>query len=109
MALILVLGAVSCAAPAIEKSESTIASTTHQSTTEPAEETVSESVQETSPDPEMVIKFKDAILEKDIRELLNKPEGDITVGDALEVTYIDFAKQYEDDDATKIHDITGLD
>jgi Leucine-rich repeat (LRR) protein len=47
--------------------------------------------------PDAVITFPDPVLERKVRENLNKPEGDITQKDAAMVTRLEFGTQWRED------------
>jgi len=61
-------------------------------------------------DPDAVVTFNDPVLESRVRELLGKPEGDITAADAAQVTElrIDLDWQEHIPDDIRIHDLTGI-
>ena len=59
-------------------------------------------------DPNAVIPFDDEVLEGMIRTVMNKPEGDITVADALSVTQLDLTMDGNDWSKPRIHSLEAL-
>lgn len=61
-------------------------------------------------DPAEVIKFPDPALEAKVRAAIGKPEGDITAGDAAQVTMLDLSNQWQPKmpEDILIRDLTGL-
>ncbi|MDD3521303.1 MAG: hypothetical protein PHU65_08760 [Actinomycetota bacterium] len=96
-----VFGTVSCASSA---SQDTGAQTSI------AEQTTMESVQTTEQaDPKSeVIVFNDPVLEEKIRAAMNKPEGNITVGEAESVKKIDGDIEWQSPEEMMIKDISVL-
>lgn len=62
---------------------------------------------EASPTEEVVV-FTDTVLEKMVREAMNKPEGDITIAEAEAVTKLDFDIEWQSPDEVRIKDISAL-
>ena len=63
---------------------------------------------EPTQDPNAVIPFDDEVLEGMIRTAMNKPEGDITVADALSVTQLDLTMDGNDWSKPRIHSLDAL-
>ncbi len=59
-------------------------------------------------DPNTVIVFNDDVLESMIRAAINKPEGDVLVSDALNVTQLDLSMDGNDWSNPRIHNIEAL-
>ena len=99
VAVVFLLGLAACAAvgdlPAPEITPQIVAA-----------ETSAPSVGE-APAQEVIV-FNDAVLEGLVREAMRKPEGDITVADALGVTELDMQMQGVDPDQPYIHNLDAL-
>ena len=98
MAAVLLLGTASCAmvAPAVPDVTPEIVTT------------ATEVPQNAQTDASEVIVFNDDVLEGWVREAMNKPTGDITVADALNVTELDMQQQGVDPDQPYIHNLDAL-
>lgn len=59
-------------------------------------------------DPAEVIQFGDAVLERKVREALQKPEGDVTAGDAAMLEWLNADSDPNAPDSERIHDISAL-
>ena len=61
-------------------------------------------------DPDAVIAFPDAVLERKVREVIGKPEGQITAGDAAQVLNLRVANDWQPQipPETLVKDLTGL-
>ncbi|MFH1511851.1 MAG: leucine-rich repeat domain-containing protein [Bacillota bacterium] len=55
-----------------------------------------------------VIRFDDSVLERKVREALNKPEGDITAGDAAMLEWLNADADPNAPDSERIRDISAL-
>lgn len=96
-----VFGAVSCTSSASQDAE-TQTTIAEQVTTELTETTE-------IPDPKSeVIVFNDPVLEEKIRAAMEKPEGDITVGEAETVKKIDGDIEWQSPEEMMIKDISVL-
>ena len=106
ISLILMFGTVfvslSCTSLASQNAEVSQTSIEEQSTTEPAQAT------ETSDPKSEVIVFNDPVLEEKIRAAMNKPEGEITVGEAETVKKIDGDIEWQSPEEMMIKDISVL-
>lgn len=60
-----------------------------------------------TPGDEAIV-FNDEALENYVREAMNKPEGDITIAAAQQVTELELSQQGVDPDQPYIHDLTAL-
>ena len=60
--------------------------------------------------PDDVIQFSDAVLEERVRQAMNKPNGGITVADAMKVTELILSNEWNENipEEIKIHDINSL-
>jgi len=95
LAVLMVLGAAACAAPAAEPAAA-------QATAEPAAEPTAEPVSES------VVVFTDPVLEKMVRAAMEKPEGDITLAEAAQVTELELQMESVDWSEPRISDISAL-
>lgn len=96
-----ILGAVSCTSSASQDAEAQ---------TSISEQTTAESIEtmETSDPKSEVIVFNDPVLEEKIRAAMDKPEGDITVGEAETVKKIDGDIEWQSPEEMMIKDISAL-
>ena len=97
MAAVLMLGATACAMVAPAEPDVT-----------PEIVTTATDVPQSTSAPDEVIVFNDDVLEGLVREALDKPTGDITAADALNVTDLDFQMQGVDPDQPYIHNLDAL-
>ena len=97
MAAVLMLGAMACAvsAPIMPDTSPEVIAT------------ATDAPQSTS-NPDEVIVFNDSVLEGWVREAMNKPTGDITAADALNVTELDMQQQGVDPSQPYIHNLDAL-
>lgn len=60
--------------------------------------------------PSLVITFPDPVMEKKVREAIDKPQGDITAGDAAKVIRLSLANEWSPHipDEIQIRDLTGI-
>ena len=103
LALLLVLSLAACGAPA-----STDTSSPEMPESAPVE--TPEPMTESTSEPAVVV-FTDAALEAKVREVMGKPEGDITVAEAEAVVKLDFSNESFDDMNSQnggIRDISDL-
>ncbi|MEN6634251.1 MAG: leucine-rich repeat domain-containing protein [Clostridiaceae bacterium] len=108
LAMLLAFGLFSCASPApqaappVPTAVEVPAQPPAQLTTAPTEAIAPEQ------DPNTVITFDDDVLESMIRTAMNKPDGDITVADALSVTQLDFTMDGSNWSNPRIHSLDAL-
>lgn len=104
LAMLLAFGLFSCASPAPQAAPPipTAVEAPAQPTSAPAEAIAPEQ------DPNTVITFDDDVLESMIRTAMNKPDGDITVADALSVTQLDLTMDGSNWSNPRIHSLDAL-
>ena len=61
-----------------------------------------------TPDPATPVVFADPVLEEHVRAAMDRPDGDITLADALTVTRLDLSMDGNDWSAPRIRDLEGL-
>jgi internalin A len=98
LTVIFVLGISACAAPAVQNSNEPAVSASSPASSKPAVSS--------SPAAEVVV-FDDPILEKRVREQMNKPDGDITVAEAEAVENLNVDNKDNDPNGC-ILDISAL-
>ena len=104
LAMLLAFGLFSCASPAPQAAPPvpTAVEAPAQPPAAPIE------TPEPTQDPNAVIPFDDEVLENMIRTAMNKPDGDITVADALSVTQLDLTMDGSDWSNPRIHSLDAL-
>ena len=97
MAAVLMLGATACAVsvPVVPDASPEVIAT------------ATDAPQSTA-NPDEVIVFNDDVLEGWVREAMNKPTGDITAADALNVAELDMQQQGVDPNQPHIHNLDAL-
>jgi Leucine-rich repeat (LRR) protein len=105
LAVMLILSAAACSAPATESTTLTTdePSVTSGTVTTSAPVTTSES----TPAPASVV-FNDSVLEQLVREQMHKPEGAITLTEAEAVEYLDLKEYEPSTPSARIKDISAL-
>lgn len=104
LVMVLAFGLAACSGQSPEKAPEPSVGNTTEPTPEPSVENTPE------PAPEIkqeVIVFNDPILEMRVREIIGKPEGDITVEEALAVEVLDVSNKDNDPNGS-IKDISAL-
>ena len=108
LAMLLAFGLFSCASPAPQAAPPV--PTAVEAPAQPPAQPTSAPTEAISPeqDPNTVITFDDDVLESMIRTAMNKPDGDITVADALSVTQLDLTMDGSNWSNPRIHSLDAL-
>ena len=108
LAMLLAFGLFSCASPAPQAAPPV--PTAVEAPAQPPAQPTSAPTEAIAPeqDPNTVITFDDDVLESMIRTAMNKPDGDITVADALSVTQLDLTMDGSNWSNPRIHSLDAL-
>ena len=102
--VLLVLGLISCAATPPQATQPSLPA----ETTAPQPTAAPTDTPEPTQDPNAVVPFDDEVLESMIRTSMNKPDGDITIADALTVARLDLTMDGTDWSTPRIHSLEAL-